>query len=135
MRSYLGGGLTVEVLGGDIAAGLFRGMDARGEVAWLARGEPFQYLHAISFTGPGMRRGFHHHGGHHERFYVFSGTIRLIAERDGETVDLSLPAGSLAIFAPGVAHGLIAESAAFAVSFGAGTDPIIDTTPRPDLGG
>ncbi|HEX6372055.1 MAG TPA: cupin domain-containing protein [Longimicrobium sp.] len=135
MRSYLDGGLTVEVLGGDSAAGLFRAWDARGGVAWLARGAPFDYLHAVEFSGAGARRGFHVHRGHSERLYVFSGTLRLLAELGGETVDLQLDAGSLATFAPGVAHGLIAETPAFAVSFGTGTDPIADSTPRPDLGG
>ena len=135
MRSYLDGGLVVEVLGGDIAAGLFRAEDARGGVAWLARGEAFQYLHVVSFSGPGARRGFHAHAGHTERLYVFSGTLRLVAERDGEAAGVLLEAGSLATFAPGVAHGLIAESVALAVSFGSGTDPIVDTVPRPDLGG
>lgn len=134
MRSYLDGGLTVEVLGGDIAVGLFRAADARGGVAWLARGERFEYLHVVEFSGPGARRGFHVHQGHRERLYVFSGTVRLVAEWKGERADISLEAGSLATFAPGVAHGLIAESAAIAVSFGSGTDPITDTTPRPDLG-
>jgi quercetin dioxygenase-like cupin family protein len=134
VRSYLDGGLTVEVLGGDVAAGTFRAEDARGGVAWLARGEPFQYLHAISFSGPGVRRGFHSHPGHRERLYVFSGRLRLTAGQGGETVDVMLDAGTLATFAPGVAHGLIAESAAFAVSFGNGTDPIADTVSEPDLG-
>jgi quercetin dioxygenase-like cupin family protein len=135
VHSYLDGGLTVEVLGGDVDAGLFRAEDARGGVAWLARGEAFQYLHAVEFSGPGARRGFHVHHGHRERLYVFSGTLRLVAERGGETVDLPLEAGSLATFAPGVAHGLIAQSPAFAVSFGSGTDPITDSTPRPGLAG
>jgi hypothetical protein len=49
-------------------------------------------------------------------------------------VELPLEAGSLATFAPGVAHGLVAETAAFAVSFGRGTDPIADSVPCPDLG-
>lgn len=134
MESYLDGRLSVEVLGSDAAVGLFRAGDARGGVAWLARGEAFAYLHAVEFRAPGDRRGFHVHAGHRERLYVFSGTLRLLAEADGETVSLMLEAGSLATFAPGVAHGLIAESAAFAVSFGSGTDPIHDSTPRPDLG-
>lgn len=133
MRSYLDGGLTVEVLGGDIAAGLFRAADARGGVAWLTRGEPFEYLHVVEFSHAGARRGFHVHQGHRERLYVFSGTIRLIAEAGGETVQVALEAGSLATFAPGVAHGLIAESPSIAVSYGSGTDPITDSTPRPDL--
>lgn len=38
MECYLGGALTVEQLGGDSAAGIFRAADARGAVAWLARG-------------------------------------------------------------------------------------------------
>ena len=133
MRSYLDGAVTVEVLGGDVAAGLFRAADARGGVAWLARGEPFEYLHVVEFSHAGARRGFHAHQGHRERLYVFSGTLRLLAERGGETVDVTLGAGSLATFAPGVAHGLIAESPSIAVSFGGGTDPISDSTPRPDL--
>ena len=135
MQSYLDGGVTVEVLGGDSAAGLFRAGDARGGVAWLTRGDSFDYLHVVEFSHVGARRGFHVHQGHHERLYVFSGTLRLLAERDGERLDLSLPAGSLVSFTPGVAHGFIAESPAIAVSFGTGTDPMIDTTPQPDLGG
>lgn len=134
MQSYLDGAVTVEVLGGDAAAGLFRGGDARGGVAWLARGEPFAYLHVVEFRSPGDRRGFHVHAGHDERLYVFSGTLRLLAAHGGERTEIALPAGSLAILAPGVAHGLIAETPAVAVSFGSGTDPIHDTTPVPDLG-
>ena len=135
MRSYLDGGLTVEVLGGDAATGLFRGEDARGGVAWLARGEPYAYLHAVEFRAAGDRRGFHRHAGHRERLYVFSGTLRLFARRGEETVEVDLVAGSLATFAPGVAHGLIAKSPALAVSFGNGTDPIADSIPCPELGG
>jgi quercetin dioxygenase-like cupin family protein len=135
VRSYLEGGLTVEALGADPAAGRFRGQDARGDVAWLARGEGFDSLHAISFSGPGVRRGFHLHAGHRERLYVVSGTLRLRASFGGETVEMMLEAGTLATFAPGVAHGLIAESAALAVSFGDGTDPIADTVPCPELAG
>jgi quercetin dioxygenase-like cupin family protein len=134
VQSYLDGGLTVEVLGADAVAGRFRGRDARGEVAWLARGEPYDSLHAISFSAPGVRRGFHLHAGHRESLYVVSGTLRLIAGRGGEMVELTLDAGTLATFEPGVAHGLIAESASFAVSFGSGTDPVADTIPCPDLG-
>lgn len=133
MGSYLDGGVTVEVLGGDSAAGLFRAGDARGGVAWLTRGEAFEYLHLVEFRNPGDRRGFHVHHGHDERLYVFSGALRLIAEHNGETLDLRLDAGTLVTFVPGVAHGFIAESAAIAVSFGNGTDPMTDTTPRPDL--
>jgi quercetin dioxygenase-like cupin family protein len=135
VRSYLDGGVTVEVLGGDSAAGLFRAGDARGGVAWLTRGEPFHYLHVVEFRAPGDRRGFHVHQGHDERLYVFSGTLRLIAEHKGEKADLLLEAGSLVTFLPGVAHGFVAESPVIAVSFGSGTDPMTDTTPRPDLGG
>ncbi|HLM68756.1 MAG TPA: cupin domain-containing protein [Longimicrobium sp.] len=134
VRSYLDGVLTVEALGADSAAGLFRAEDARGGVAWLARGEPFQYLHAVEFNAPGVRRGFHAHGGHRERLYVFSGTLRLLAAHAGVTVDVTLRAGDLATFSPGVEHGLIAESPAFAVSFGTGTDPITDSVPCPHLG-
>jgi quercetin dioxygenase-like cupin family protein len=134
VRSYLDGGLTVEVLGGDSALGLFRAGDARGGVAWLARGAPFDYLHVVEFSAAGARRGFHVHDGHHERLYVFSGTIQLFAERGGETVEVALEAGSLVAIAPGVAHGLIAASPALVVSFGTGTDPMSDITPRPDLG-
>ena len=133
VRSYLDGGMTVEVLGGDSAAGLFRAGDARGGVAWLTRGEAFQYLHVVEFRNPGDRRGFHVHEGHNERLYVFSGTLRLIAEHRGERVDLLLDAGSLVSFSPGVAHGFIAGAPAIAVSFGSGTDPMKDTVPRPDL--
>lgn len=135
MRSYLDGGLTVEALAADVAAGRFRAQDARGDVAWLARGEAFDFLHAISFSGPGVRRGFHLHTGHRERLYVVSGTLRLLAAWKGGTVEVALEPGLLATFAPGVAHGLIAQSAALAVSFGDGTDPIGDTVPCPELGG
>lgn len=134
MRSYLDGGLTVEALGGDAAAGLFRAEDARGGVAWLARGEPFAYLHAVEFRAAGDRRGFHLHAGHRECLYVFSGSLRLVAERAGERVEVDLPAGSLAAFAPGVAHGLVATAPTLAVSFGSGTDPIADSEARPELG-
>lgn len=135
MRSYLDGGVKVQVLGGDSAAGLFRAGDARGGVAWLARGEPWEYLHVVEFAYEGARRGFHVHQRHDERLYVFFGALRLIAERGGETVDLVLDAGSLVAFEPGVAHGFIAQSPALAVSFGGGSDPITDMVPRPDLGG
>lgn len=134
MQSYLDGAVTVEVLGGDSAAGLFRAEDARGGVAWLARGEPYTYLHVVAFRAPGDRRGFHVHAGHRERLYVFSGTVRLLASIEGERIDIPLAAGSLAILAPGVAHGLIAETAAILASFGSGTDPIHDTAPAPQLG-
>jgi mannose-6-phosphate isomerase-like protein (cupin superfamily) len=134
VRSYLDGGLTVETLAADAAAGRFRAQDARGDVAWLARGEPFGYLHAISFSGAGVRRGFHLHAGHRERLYVVSGTLRLLASWNGERIEVALEPGSLATFAPGVAHGLVAQSAALAVSFGDGSDPIADTVPCPDLG-
>lgn len=134
MRSYLDGGLTVEVLGGDAGAGPFRGGDARGAVAWLARGEPFAYLHAVEFAGPGVRRGFHAHLEHREHLYVFSGSLHLLAEAGGERVELTVEAGSLAVFAPGVAHALVALAPTFAVAFGNGSDPIRDTVPRPDLG-
>jgi quercetin dioxygenase-like cupin family protein len=134
MRSYLEGALTVEALRSDSAAGLFRAEDARGGVAWLSRGEPFDYLHAVEFNAPGVRRGFHVHRGHHERLYVFSGAIRLLAAHGGATVDVTLRAGDLATFPPGVAHGLVAEAPAFAVSFGSGTDPITDCVPCPELG-
>lgn len=134
MRSYLDGALTVERLGDDSAEGLFRGEDARGAVAWLARGEPFAYLHVVEFRATGDRRGFHRHAGHRERLYVVSGALRTFAGLDGATVEFTLRAGEFATFAPGVAHGLIAESPALAVSFGSGTDPITDSVPCPDLG-
>jgi quercetin dioxygenase-like cupin family protein len=131
--TYLDGALTIETLGGDSAVGLFRAEDARGGVAWLARGEAFSYLHAVEFRSAGDRRGFHVHAGHRERLYVFSGTVRLLAARGGERVDLPLGPGTMMTFEPGVAHGLIAETPAFAVSFGSGTDPIADTTACPEL--
>jgi quercetin dioxygenase-like cupin family protein len=134
VQSYLDGGLTVDVLGGDSAAGLFRAEDARGGVAWLARGEPFEFLHVVEFRTPGDRRGFHVHTGHREQLYVFSGTVRLLASRDGERVEIPLTAGSLVTVGPGVAHGLIAEGPAIVASFGSGTDPIRDTAPAPGLG-
>lgn len=134
MRSYLDGGLTIETLGADAAAGPFRAEDARGAVAWLVCGEPYSYLHAVELNAPGVRRGFHVHPGHHENLYVFSGSLRLIASRGAERVDLSLAAGDLVGLAPGVAHGLIAETPALVVSFGRGSDPLADTLARPDLG-
>lgn len=134
VRSYLDGTLTVETLGESTGAGPFRAEDARGAVAWLARGEPFAYLHAIEFNAPGVRRGFHAHPGHAERLYLFSGAVRLLAGHAGSIVAITLQAGDLAVFAPGVAHGLIAETPAFAVAFGDGTDPIIDSISCPDLG-
>lgn len=134
MRSYLDGALTVESLGADTGAGPFRAEDARGRVAWLARGEPFAYLHAIEFAAPGVRRGFHAHPGHRERLYLFSGTVRLYAGHAGAVADVLLQAGDLATFVPGVGHGLVSETPAFAVAFGEGTDPIADSVPRPDLG-
>jgi quercetin dioxygenase-like cupin family protein len=134
VRSYLEGALTVETLGPGTGAGPFRAEDARGAVAWLARGEPFAYLHAIEFCAPGVRRGFHAHPGHAERLYLFFGAVRLLAGHAGSTVTITLQAGDLARFAPGVAHGLIAETPALAVAFGNGTDPIADSTPCPDLG-
>jgi quercetin dioxygenase-like cupin family protein len=133
-RSYLDGALVVETLAGDTGTGPFRAEDARGRVAWLARGEPFAYLHAIEFAAPGVRRGFHAHPGHSERLYLFSGTVRLLAGHAGSREAVTLHAGDLATFAPGVAHGLIAETPAFAVAFGSGTDPIADCVACPDLG-
>lgn len=134
-RSYLGGALTVEELGPDSGGGgLFRAEDARGGVAWLARGEPFSYLHALEFRSPGDRRGFHVHADYTERLYVFSGTVRMLAARDGERVEVLLTAGCLVTLAPGVAHGVIAETPAFAVGFGSGADPFSHSTPTPDLG-
>lgn len=134
MRSYLEGALTVEALDSGCGAGRFRAEDARGGVAWLARGEPFAYLHAVELNAPGVRRGFHAHAGHRERLYLFSGAVRLLARHEGATVEVALRAGELATFAPGVAHGLIAETPAFAVAFGEGTDPIADCVPCPELG-
>jgi mannose-6-phosphate isomerase-like protein (cupin superfamily) len=134
MRSYLDGGLTVEELGGDAAAGLFRAGDARGGVAWLGRGEPSTYLHAFEFRAAGDRRGFNEHAGHHERLYVFSGTLRMLASLGAERVEVTLEAGHLVTIAPGVAHGFVAESPVFGISFGSGTDPVHDSIPRPDLG-
>ncbi len=134
MQSYLDGAVRVEVLGGDAAAGLFRGGDARGGVAWLSRGESFAFLHVVEFRAAGDRRGFHVHGGHDERFYVFSGAVRLLAAVGGERAEIVLSQGSLASVAPGVAHGFIAETPALAVSFGSGTDPMLDSAPAPALG-
>lgn len=124
----------MEQLGGDAAAGLFRAADARGSVAWLARGGAYQYLHAAEFTEAGVRRGFHVHANHTEHFYVFLGSLRLLARKDGQTVDLVLSAGTLAVMAPGVAHGVIAREPAVAVILGHGADPIHDVQPVPDLG-
>ena len=134
MQSYLEGELTVRQLGGDPSAGPFRAGDARGAVAWLARGEAFHYLHAVEFAEAGVRRGFHVHPNHTEHFYVFTGSLRLLARTDGEIVDVILSAGDLAVFNPGVAHGLIAQEPTVALAFGNGADPIHDTLPAPDLG-
>ena len=133
VRSYLDGALTVESLDGGTGAGPFRAGDARGCVAWLARGEPFAYLHAVELNAPGVRRGFHAHPGHRERLYLFSGSVRLLAGRGGARVDIMLQVGDLATIAPGVAHGLIAETPAFVVAFGNGTDPIADSVACPEL--
>jgi quercetin dioxygenase-like cupin family protein len=134
MESYLDGALTVEELGGDSAAGLFRAADARGSIAWLARGGTYQYLHAAEFAEAGVRRGFHVHANHTEHLYVFLGSLRLLARKDDETVDLVLTAGHLAVLGPGVAHGLIAREPAVAVILGHGSDPVHDVQPVPDLG-
>ncbi len=134
VRSYLEGAVTVETLGPSTGTGLFRAEDARGGVAWLARGEPFAYLHVAEFRAAGDRRAFHAHPEHTERLYLFSGAVRLLARHGGAAIDITLQAGDLAVFAPGVAHGLIAETPALAVAFGNGTDPITGSTPCPDLG-
>jgi mannose-6-phosphate isomerase-like protein (cupin superfamily) len=134
MESYLGGALTVEQVGGDSAAGIFRASDARGSIAWLARGGAYQYLHAAEFAEAGVRRGFHVHANHTEHFYVFLGSLRLLARKDVETVDLVLSAGDMAVLGPGVAHGLTAREPTIAVILGHGADPIHDVQPVPDLG-
>jgi uncharacterized RmlC-like cupin family protein len=134
MASYLDGAVTVEQLGGDAAAGIFRASDARGSIAWLARGGGYPYLHVAEFTEAGVRRGFHVHANHTEHLYVFLGSLQLLARKEGETVDLVLAAGDLAVMAPGVAHGLVAREPAIAVILGHGADPIHDMQPVPDLG-
>jgi quercetin dioxygenase-like cupin family protein len=134
MESYLDGAVTVEELGGDSAAGIFRASDARGAIAWLARGGTYEYLHVAEFAEAGVRRGFHVHANHTEHLYVFLGSLRLLARKDGQTVDLELSAGHLAVLGPGVAHGLIAREPAVAVILGHGSDPIHDVRPVPDLG-
>lgn len=134
MESYLDGAVTVEELGGDPSAGRFRAADARGAVAWLARGGSYQYLHVVEFAEAGVRRGFHVHADHAEHLYVFLGSLRLLARKDGERVDLELSAGHLAVLGPGVAHGLIAREPAVAVILGHGSDPVHDVQPVPDLG-
>lgn len=132
-RSYLGGAATVRRLGGAGEGERFRAADARGAVAWLARGTPVAYVHAIEFAAAGARRGFHVHAAHAETLYLFSGALDVILRRDGETMRLDLAAGDLLAMAPGVAHGLIAREPSFAIALGDGSDPVIDVTAVPDL--
>jgi len=135
MPSYLDGGLRVERLDREPRDGRFRAEDERGAVAWLARGEPYAYLHAVEFRDAGVRRGFHAHREHAETLYVVSGRLQLVARRScgGDCVRVELAAGDAATFAPDVAHGLIALEPALAVSLGAGADPIEGGYPVPDL--
>ncbi|WP_331054307.1 cupin domain-containing protein [Longimicrobium sp.] len=133
VRSYLNGALTVQRLGGDDGESLFHAGDARGAVAWLARGTPFSFLHVVEFAAVGVRRGFHAHTGHTEHFYLFSGALTLIAAAEGGRVQVELAAGDLAVFAPGTAHGLIAREPSVAVAMGNGSDPTRDVSPV-DLG-
>jgi quercetin dioxygenase-like cupin family protein len=129
MRSYLDGALTVQRLGANDGAQPFRAGDARGAVAWLVRGTPFSYLHAVEFAAAGDRRGFHAHSDHTEHFYLFSGALRLLARAGEAAVEVDLSDGDLAIFAPGTAHGLVARAPSFAIAYGSGADPIQDTAP------
>lgn len=135
-RSWLDGALVVERLGGSADAGRFHTADARGAVAFLARGEPFEHLHVVEFREAGVRRGFHLHRRHREELYLFLGRVELVARttEGGETVRVELEAGDLATFAPGTAHGLVSLEPAVAVAMGTGTDPIGDTVAVPDLG-
>jgi mannose-6-phosphate isomerase-like protein (cupin superfamily) len=135
MDSYLDGGLKVERLDCQPRGGRFRAEDERGAVAWLARGEAYEYLHAIEFRDAGVRRGFHAHREHAETLYVVSGRLQLVARHSGggDPVRVELTAGDSATFGPDVAHGLIALEPAFAVSLGAGADPIHGGYPVPDL--
>jgi dTDP-4-dehydrorhamnose 3,5-epimerase-like enzyme len=136
-RSFLDGGLTVETLTREPSGGRFRAEDERGAVAWLARGRPYDYLHAIEFRTAGVRRGFHAHRGHTESLFVFSGRLTLIAQRPdgGERVTMEVGPGDLATFAPGVAHGFVSLEPAFALALGTGEDPIDGGYPVPDLEG
>lgn len=135
VRTYLGGAVTVEALAGDAAAGRFRSADARGEVAFAARGEAFQHLHLVSFAAAGVRRGFHAHPAGTERLYVFSGAVDLLARAadGGETLSIVLFPGDLVTFAPGTAHGFVARGPAVCAAFGTGPDPLGDTVAVPDL--
>lgn len=134
-RSWLGGALVVERLGATADAGRFHTADARGAVAFLARGGAYEHLHVVEFREAGVRRGFHLHRGHREELYLFLGRVELVARTagGGETVRVELEAGDLATFAPGTAHGLVALEPAIAVAMGTGTDPIADTVPVPGL--
>lgn len=135
-RTWLGGALVVERLGATADAGRFHTADARGAVAFLARGGAYEHLHVVEFREAGVRRGFHLHRGHREELYIFVGRVELVARAPAgeETVRVELEAGDLAVFAPGTAHGLVALSPAVAVAMGTGTDPIGDTVAVPDLG-
>lgn len=135
-RSWLGGALVVERLGETADAGRFHTADARGAVAFLARGSAYEHLHVVEFREAGVRRGFHLHRGHREELYLFQGRVELVARaaEGGETVRVELRAGDLATFAPGTAHGLVSLAPAVAVAMGTGTDPIGDTVPVPGLG-
>ena len=136
MTTYLDGRVTVETLGRDPTAGRFHTGDDRGAVAWLARGEGYDYIHVIEFARAGVRRGFHAHPDHTESLYVFSGTLRMLAREaeGGETVRIDLHAGEMATFAPGVAHGFEALEPSVAIALGRGGDPFDGTVPVPDLG-
>ena len=133
MTEFLQGALTVARLGREAAAGSFRAEDERGAVAWLVRGQPFTYLHAVEFRAAGVRRGFHAHADHREHLYLASGSLRVLASAGGAPVELTLEAGMLATFAPGTAHGFIALEPSLAVCFGDGADPFAGTAPHPEL--
>ncbi|HEX5727175.1 MAG TPA: hypothetical protein VFX98_16980 [Longimicrobiaceae bacterium] len=134
-KVYLDGWVRVERLGRERVDGRFRGGDLRGEVAWVASGHPYEYLHVIAFAAAGVRRGFHRHTAHRETLYLFQGALRFLARRPGHPrLELELEAGDLVTLAPGVAHGFVARTPSLAVAMGTGSDPVEDCVAVPELG-
>jgi mannose-6-phosphate isomerase-like protein (cupin superfamily) len=132
-EEHLDGRIRLSRLGGDAAAGAFRGGDARGRVAWPARGIAFTSTHVVEFARAGVRRGFHRHPRGAEHLYVFAGGLRMVAEAGGVRVELRLEEGDRVSIAPGVAHGFTALEPTVAVAYGEGPDPLADKEPAPEL--